>query len=451
MLLEGLQDLVWIELQVVHHLTEGVPLDLGEGETEVLVGQQRMVPSAGILERAIDHALGRLGQLVLRDVEILHDNLQRIRHWREQDGGQSGAAPPSRPMPVNCLTPLRKEWIPRGQRRAGGTSRLGGTPSTHPEWTAGSYLAVPEQGADARFGRRMAAEKRHQTRAGEWLDDEQVGGRRVGVERNLFRDGVDFLQRFDQTVRVARDLRAASVRGILTRPGNRHLDEHCGQRRQNQGRQQRNRVVPAVPALVTAAIATENGGVLRHPGKHHDRGGQRRRDGAGEDVAILHVRKLVRKNAFELRIREDAQDAFGRRHGGVLGIPPGCERVGRRIGDHVHLRHWQHHLPGQTFDDVEEAMAGSDLLRAVHAQHDLVGPPVRDEVHHGGEEKGDDQTVRTAEHFANDQQQAAEQPEQEGGLHTIRHRMILAYRHRRARSVAGQSRQKASDQRRTPG
>ena len=81
MLLEGLQDLVWIELQVVHHLTEGVPLDLGEGETEVLVGQQRMVPSAGILERAIDHALGRLGQLVLRDVEILHDNLQRIRHW----------------------------------------------------------------------------------------------------------------------------------------------------------------------------------------------------------------------------------------------------------------------------------------------------------------------------------------------------------------------------------
>ena len=87
---------------------------------------------------------------------------------------------------------------------------------------------------------------------------------------------------------------------------------------------------------------------------------------------------------------EHLQNAFGRRHGGVLGIAAGRERVGRRIGNHVHLRHRQHRLPGQALDDAVETMAGSDLLRAIHAQHDLVGQPVRAEVHDGGEQEGED-------------------------------------------------------------
>ena len=70
-------------------------------------------------------------------------------------------------------------------------------------------------------------------------------------------------------------------------------------------------------------------------------------------------------------------------------------------------------------------MAGADFLRPVHPQDDLVGQPVRDEVHHGGEQKGDDQAVRPAEHFADDQQQPAQEPEQERRFHTVRHTVIL--------------------------
>ena len=89
MLFERLQDLVGIQLQVAHHLPEHVPLDLGERQADVLVGQQRVIAPAGLVERAIDDALGRLGQLVLRDVEILHDSLHAYPvTGREQDGGQ---------------------------------------------------------------------------------------------------------------------------------------------------------------------------------------------------------------------------------------------------------------------------------------------------------------------------------------------------------------------------
>ncbi len=93
MLFERLQDLVGVQLEIAHDLAEHVPLDLGECQADVLVGEQRVFAPAGVFERAIDDALGRLGQLVLRDVEVLHDNLQRILHGREQDGGQPSCRP----------------------------------------------------------------------------------------------------------------------------------------------------------------------------------------------------------------------------------------------------------------------------------------------------------------------------------------------------------------------
>ena len=109
MLFERLKDLVRVQLQIVHDLPEDVPLDLGERQAQVLVGQQRVFAPAGVFERAIDDALGRLGQFVLRDVEVLHDNLQAYLCTGESKMEASRRAGlRTEPIPVNCLTPNEK-------------------------------------------------------------------------------------------------------------------------------------------------------------------------------------------------------------------------------------------------------------------------------------------------------------------------------------------------------
>ena len=131
MFFERLKDLVGVQIQIVHHLPEGVPLDLGECQAQVLVGEQRVFAPAGVFERTIHDALGRLSQFVLRDVEVLHDNLQRILHGREQDGGQPSCGRRTQPIPVNCLTPNGNERIPRqaGCQRGRGWWRVRGARS----------------------------------------------------------------------------------------------------------------------------------------------------------------------------------------------------------------------------------------------------------------------------------------------------------------------------------
>ena len=57
LLFEGLEDLVRIELQVVHHLRERVPFHLREREEDVFVGQQRVIAPSCLLDRTIDYAL----------------------------------------------------------------------------------------------------------------------------------------------------------------------------------------------------------------------------------------------------------------------------------------------------------------------------------------------------------------------------------------------------------
>ena len=74
-LFERLQNLVRVQLDVAHYLAEHVPLDLGERETDMLVGQERMVPPASLVEGTVEDSLGRLSQLVLGDVEVFHGAL----------------------------------------------------------------------------------------------------------------------------------------------------------------------------------------------------------------------------------------------------------------------------------------------------------------------------------------------------------------------------------------
>ena len=76
MLFERLQNFVRIQLEVAHDLAKHVPFHLRERQADVFVGQQRVIAPTRLVERAVHDAFGRLGQLVLRNIEILHGRLQ---------------------------------------------------------------------------------------------------------------------------------------------------------------------------------------------------------------------------------------------------------------------------------------------------------------------------------------------------------------------------------------
>ena len=50
---------------------------------------------------------------------------------------------------------------------------------------------------------------------------------------------------------------------------------------------------------------------------------------------MLDVRQLVGDDAFQLLVVEDPQDAFGRRHRGVLGLRPVANAFGDGCGNDV--------------------------------------------------------------------------------------------------------------------
>jgi hypothetical protein len=73
MLLERLEDLVRVQFEVAHDLTEHVPLDVGECQADMLVRQQGVIAAPRFIEGAVDDPFCGLGQLVLGNIEVLHD------------------------------------------------------------------------------------------------------------------------------------------------------------------------------------------------------------------------------------------------------------------------------------------------------------------------------------------------------------------------------------------
>ena len=161
------------------------------------------------------------------------------------------------------------------------------------------------------------------------------------------------------------------------------------------------------------------------PRRHDDGGGDGRRDGADENVAVFDVRQLVRDNAFELVLAEDLQNTLRRRNRGVRRIAAGGEGVGRRIRNHVNLRHRQARARDEPFDDGVQRVAWTDLLRVVHPQDDLVRKPVRPEVHEHCEHERHHEPVRPAKQVADDEQNAAQESQQQGGFQSVGHVSIL--------------------------
>ena len=61
-------------------------------------------------------------------------------------------------------------------------------------------------------------------------------------------------------------------------------------------------------------------------------------------------------------------------------------------------------------------MFRTDFLRAVHLQHDLVGEPVGDEVHHNRKTERRHKAIRPAQSLADGEQDAAQKTKQQDGF-----------------------------------
>ena len=82
MFFNGLEDRVRIQVDVPHDFGEHVPLDLRKGQEQMLVGQQRVLAAASLLDRSVDDALRGFGNLAWRDVEIFY--VHRILRQRTE-------------------------------------------------------------------------------------------------------------------------------------------------------------------------------------------------------------------------------------------------------------------------------------------------------------------------------------------------------------------------------
>ena len=71
-------------------------------------------------------------------------------------------------------------------------------------------------------------------------------------------------------------------------------------------------------------------------------------------------------------------------------------------------------------------MIGTDFLRPVHRQDDLVRKPVRHEVGDDGEHEPEHQALRAAERLAEKQKQGAQRAQQERRLDVLAMDAILA-------------------------
>jgi hypothetical protein len=58
MLFELVEDFMGVQPQLTHHLSEGVPFDLREGQEDMLVGQLDMIAAPRFLDGAVHDPLG---------------------------------------------------------------------------------------------------------------------------------------------------------------------------------------------------------------------------------------------------------------------------------------------------------------------------------------------------------------------------------------------------------
>ena len=260
-----------------------------------------------------------------------------------------------------------------------------------------------------------------------------AGLRSARHQRRASRRAFDLGKRGGEPQRVAAKLGAAAVGGIFARAADRHLDQHGGERRGDRGKEHADEAERIV--AVAAPHSSEEEGEV---GEHGDGAGDRRRDRHRQRVAVPDMRQLVADDPGELLAGKLAEDAGRRRDGGVLRVASGREGVRLRIVDHVDLGHRQSGAAGELAHDVVKLRRRAlvDLARLVQAKHELVGVPVAEKVHAGGDEEGDEGAGRAADQIADAHEERRQGRKQHSGLQDVHRRNLVPLGFPRPRGVS---------------
>ena len=272
------------------------------------------------------------------------------------------------------------------------------------------------QGLDPVAGIRMGGKQIVHPFAGQGIDDEHVGRRRIafgGHHWSSTRDPGYSGKGGRQGKRVTGNLRAEAVGAVLSCPADSHLNQHGrdrGCQRGNQDTNESERIVVAAPAEEEREI-----------GQHGDGAGERRCDRHDQRVAIADVGQFVGHDTGHFRFTELVQETGGRGHGGIFRVTPGGKGIGLRIVDQVDLGHRQSGPFGKMANHGVQPWRRRcvDFLRIVHAQNHLVGIPEREEIHRGGEDQGQDCAAGTADKVSHTHEKSRHCRQKHAGLHNV--------------------------------
>src|SRR6266478_3327007 len=118
-------------------------------------------------------------------------------------------------------------------------------------------------------------------------------------------------------------------------------------------------------------------------------------------------------HSLELFAIADPQDSTGYGDGSVTRVAAGGKGIGGVGFDEVEPRHWNSASNRKFSYDVGElwVVGFADGLRAVGREDHLVREPVAEEIHHGGEDEGDNYSALSADRAADKHNQAGQKTE----------------------------------------
>ena len=288
----------------------------------------------------------------------------------------------------------------------------------------GSCKLVQRGNAIARVG--MGREEIVHALTREGIDDVHMGhgGVALGGDIDLpSSQGGDLFQRRSQRQRIAGNFGADPVGLIFARAADGHLHQHGCHRREKHHQQGAD---PAQRVVAVIAAAKEQAEL----GQGRNGAGKGRRNGHGQGIAVADMGQLVGDHGGDLAGIEMTQQAGRDGHGSILGIAAGGKGIGLVGLDQVNRGRRDPRLARENVDHVIELRHPGALDRhgILHAQHQLVGVPVADDIGDQGKSQGDHHAAGAADEIAHGHEQRRERGEQNKGAKRIEHQEPLGSR-----------------------
>ena len=243
----------------------------------------------------------------------------------------------------------------------------------------------------------------------------------VRIHRIHGHTALQLVQRRGQSQRVAGQTCAVLVGVKFTGATNSHLDDLRSNGSQHGNHEHGERV----GAFTIAVGSTEHRPKREELSHSTDDRGDTRRNGGGEDIAVVHVHQLVAEHAAHLALIQQLQNTLGAAHRRILRVTTGCERIRGHSRRHVEGRHGLTRAGGQLLHNVVKHRNLFTTNRVcIHGtQGELIGIPVgvRDrsqtEQTHNPDENGGAEAHR--EQTANEQHHAHHGAHQQGSFKSI--------------------------------